>query len=307
MNDDNARKVSVVILMYRSADYIARCLSSIAAAAGSDALEIVVADNASGDRSLRVAKSEIERLGMSNARLLPLMSNLGCAGGNNAAWHECHGEVVVFLNPDTEVTPDFFRELTTPIFDDETVAVTGAKIYYPGTRTLQHAGGFVHPNGMTGHFGAGETDDAGKYDEVRECDYVTGAGFAVRRAVLEKLNGFDEEYYPAYFEETDFCARVRRLLKMKVLFIPTAVLYHHESVTLQAESPMFRRLYQKMRVIYLWKNLRTPAQWKRAAGFEKWWMLHSPHSRGHRREQFRAYIEGTLQLLRNRLIGRRRR
>ena len=294
--------VSLVILTYRSAEYIGQCLESLCCLEGLNEFEIIVADNASSDGSAQIARECAERLGV-NVRVMELPRNLGCAGGNNAGWRASTGKVVVFLNPDTEVTPTFVRELVKPISDDPKVGVTGAKIYYPGTTCLQHAGGFIHPNGMTGHYGAGENDDQGNYDTVRKCDYVTGAGVAVRRSLLEQLGGFDEEYFPAYFEEVDFCTRARRA-GVSVLYIPTAVLYHHESVTLAVDSPGFRRLYQKMRIVYLWKNLRGYREWRAAIGFEKWWMMQSPYAKGHRLEQFRAYIEGTLQMGINRISGR---
>jgi GT2 family glycosyltransferase len=172
---------------------------------------------------------------------------------------------------------------------DETIGVTGAKIYYPGTRTLQHAGGIVHPNGMTNHYGAGE-EDSGQHDTPRECTYVTGAGFAVRRSLLERLGGFDEDFFPAYFEETDLCRRAWRL-GARVVYVPKAVLYHHESVSLVVNSPRFRRLYQRMRILYCLKNYSL-AEWMRFARFERWWMMNEPAARGHRLEQFRAYAEG---------------
>lgn len=282
---------SIVILMWNSEAFIGPCLRSLCAT-GHGACEIVVVDNASRDGSVAAARAAARELGL-RATLLALDTNLGCAGGNNAGWRAAQGEAIVFLNPDTEVTAGFAEALVAPIAQDAHVGVTGAKIYYPGTRTLQHAGAFMHPNAMSGHYGAGE-EDAGQHDVARECAYVTGAGFAVRRSVLESLRGFDEDYFPAYFEECDLCARVWRA-GMTVRYEPRAMMYHHESVSLVANSPSFRRLYQRMRVVYLAKNLRVRG-WIRAARFEARWMRNEPAARGQRREQFRAYREGLLHL-----------
>ena len=51
--------------------------------------------------------------------------------------------------------------------------------------------------------------DAPIYNYVREVDYVTGALIATPRSVFEKLNGLDERYRPIYYEETDYCFRLR--------------------------------------------------------------------------------------------------
>ena len=295
--------VSIVILTYRSAQYVGQCLRSIAGLEYSP-LEIVVADNASTDGSLDVALQAAHDCGL-DIKTVPLSRNLGCAGGNNAGWRASAGQIVVFLNPDTEVTPSLVGALVKPLLQDSSIGVTGAKIYYPNSRTMQHAGARICPNGMSNHFGAGE-EDRGQYDEVRDVDYVTGAGFAVRRSLLEELDGFDEDYFPAYFEETDFCTRARKQ-GWRVLYVPTAVFYHHESVSLTVNSPAFHRLYQRMRIRYCIKNFTLRDWVRRFLPFEYWWMRHEPHARGHRREQFRAYAEGAWWLLGKclrRLIGR---
>ncbi len=281
-------RVSVVILCYNSAGYIAPCLRSVARLEHRP-LEVVVADNASRDGSADAARRAARECGL-EIRLLPLDRNLGCGGGNNAGWRASRGEVIVFLNPDTEVTPGFVTELLRPMTEDPAIAVTGAKIYYPGTRTLQHAGAKIHPNGMTGHYGSGQ-EDRGEWDEPRDVDYVTGAGFAVRRDVLERVGGYDEDYFPAYFEESDLCTRIRRA-GWRVRYAPAAVLFHHESVSLTVNSPGFHRLYQRMRIRYLIKNYTLRDWLGRFLPFEARWMLRCPEARGHRLEQFRAYAEG---------------
>ncbi len=265
-------------------------------------MEIIVADNASGDRSVEAAKEAADGAKL-DIKLLTLAANLGCAGGNNVGWRESRGEIVLFLNPDTEVRPDTVRELVMPLVQDPSVGATGAKIYWPGTRRIQHAGGRIYPNGMTDHWGKGE-EDTGQHDVPRDVDYVTGAGFAVRRVILERLNGFDEEYFPAYFEETDLCTRIRRL-DYRIRYIPTAMLDHHESVTLGAQSRGFRRMYHGMRMRFIWKNYTWREIWK-AGGFELWWMRHEPRAKGYRLEQFVAYAGAAVWVVR-RSLGLRRR
>jgi len=280
--------VSVVILSYKSADYIGPCLRSIATTVYPN-LEVVVADNASADGSVEAARAAAQELGM-EINLLALTDNRGCAGGNNAGWRASRGEIIVFLNPDTTVTPSFVREVTAPLIADPSIAITGAKIYWPDTRRLQHAGGILYPNAMSDHHGAGQ-EDTGQFDVQREVDYVTGAGFAIRRNLLERLGGFDEDYFPAYFEETDLCLRVRRA-GYRVVYVPTAVFYHHESVTLVANSRSFRTLYQRMRIRFCIKNYSLRQWLTEFIPFEVNWLLHEPTARGNRLEQFRAYAEG---------------
>src|SRR5690606_30896440 len=133
--------------------------------------------------------------------------NLGCAGGNNVGWRAATRPFVVFLNPDCFVDRGCLAEMLRPLAQDPAVGATGAKLLYPNAKRIQHAGGHLHPNAMAEHPGVG-TEDDGTYSVNRECSYVTGACVALRRDHLEALGGMDEEYFPAYFEETDLCARL---------------------------------------------------------------------------------------------------
>lgn len=291
--------------MYNSADFIEPCLRSLARMTWPN-LEVVIADNGSRDESLQAAHSATDETGLA-ANIFHLQQNLGCAGGNNAAWRRSTGDYLVFLNPDTEVDPDFVTELVRPLIEDETIGITGAKMYYPpkDKGILQHAGGLVHPNGMTNHYGNRQRD-AGQFDEQRDVDYVTGAGLAIRRELMEEVGGFDPEYFPAYYEEVDLCWKVRKRGK-RVVYVPRAVLVHHESVALGPGSLPLRRLYAKMRIQFLLKNQSLGHLMKHAIPNEIRWMLKQPEARGNRRVQVGAYLANLPYLWRKLTGGNRRR
>ena len=283
---DNIR-LALVILSYNSANDLEACLESVSRAEGLPS-EIVMVDNASRDSSVHLANDITQRLGL-RIDVVSLPENLGCAGGNNRGWRATKSEIVVFLNPDTEVSRDFFSAIRIA-FHSADIGIVGAKIKYPGGSILQHAGGVIHPNGMTGHFGHGKSDSP-EFNLERNCDYVTGAGFAIRRSLLEELRGFREQFFPAYFEEVDLCTRARQA-GYRIVYNPMINMVHKESVSLGVDSKSFRRLYQRMRIRYLLLN--TPASgWRKVLGFERWWWR-QPFSKGHRLEQVRAYTEGFL-------------
>lgn len=275
--------VSVVILAYGNRDFVDACLEAVSRQTWGR-MEVLFVDNNSRDDSADVARAAFERLKLPG-EVIALDENLGCAGGNNVGWRRAGGEVVLFLNPDTEMEATCVEELVRPLLADSTIGMTGAKMYYPGGRIIQHAGGIVHPNGMTNHHGAGH-EDQGQWDEVREVDYVTGAGLAMRRAVMEELGGFDTDYFPAYYEEVDLCLRARRA-GYRVVYIPSAVLVHHESVSVGKNTASIHRLFPRMRVRYLLKNLtlRQLVGW--ALPFEYRWMRYEPAARGFRWNQVR--------------------
>lgn len=242
--------VSIIVLAYGNRQFVDSCLETLAVQTWPN-LEVLFVDNASPDDSAAVARAAMDKFRL-KGRVLELPQNLGCAGGNNAGWRAAQGELVLFLNPDTELQADCVQQLVEPLLSDVSIGMTGAKMYFPGGRILQHAGGIVHPNGMTNHHGAGE-EDHGQCDQVREVDYVTGAALAMRRSVIEELGGFDEDYFPAYYEEVDLCLRARRA-NYRVVYIPSAVLVHHESVSVGKKSRALNRLFPRMRIRYLLKK-----------------------------------------------------
>jgi GT2 family glycosyltransferase len=275
--------VSIVILAYGNREFVDACLQAVARQSW-PRLEVLFVDNASADDSAAVARAAIDRLHLPG-RVIALPKNLGCAGGNNVGWRAATGDLILFLNPDTEMHPDCVAELAKPLLADPTIGMTGAKMYFPGGRIIQHAGGIVHPNGMTNHHGAGQ-EDHGQCDQVREVDYVTGAGLATRRTLLEQLGGIDEDYFPAYYEEVDLCLRARKA-GFRIVYIPTAVLVHHESVSVGQGSSALHRLFPRMRIRYLLKNLTARQLVGWALPFELRWMRHEPAARGYRWKQIR--------------------
>ncbi len=279
----NAPLVSIIILAYNNRSFVNACLEAVSRQSW-PSLEVLFVDNASRDGSAQAAREAMGRLALPG-KVLALEKNLGCAGGNNVGWRKARGEVILFLNPDTEMEFDCVERLTRPLLENSAYGMTGAKMYFPGGRLIQHAGGIVHPNGMTNHYGAGE-EDHGQCDEVREVAYVTGAALAMRRDVMKEIGGFDEDFFPAYYEEVDLCLRARRR-GYRVMYIPDAVLIHHESVSVGQNSITLHRLFPRMRIRYLLKNLtlRQLVGW--AMPFEYRWMRFEPAARGYRWYQVR--------------------
>ncbi|MBC7334548.1 MAG: glycosyltransferase family 2 protein, partial [Actinobacteria bacterium] len=83
--------------------------------------------------------------------------------------------------------------------------------------------------------------------ELIEVDYVTGALFATRYALFKKLGGFDRGYRPAYFEEVDYCMKIKRLGK-KVVVNPFSIARHFEGASVGKFTRKFYWYYHKNRI-----------------------------------------------------------
>lgn len=281
---------SIVIVTFNTGGkFIENCLRSLRALDYPD-YEVIVVENGSRDSTPEVLRS------CSKDEILIMNDkNRGFSGGCNDGFARARGEVLVLLNFDTVVRPDWLREIVQPMMTDNRVALTGSKMYFPDSKIIQHAGGIIHANAMTQHIGYRE-EDTGQFDEEKEMDYLTGAGMAIRRSFLDLCGGqMDEDYYPAYCEEMDLCYRASRM-GYRVLYAPKSVLEHFESPTLENQSPMFLRLVTRGRILFCLKNY-TLRQWLREWLPFEWHWMRAPYSKGRRRLQMRGYLDGLRYLL----------
>jgi GT2 family glycosyltransferase len=242
--------VSVVIVLYNSSAYLEPCIQAIAAQ-GYRPLEVVFIDNGSTDDSVHAARALCERSGLDGGVTL-LGANKGFAAANNYGAARARGDTLLFLNPDTEAYPDMVEALVTALEEQRDIGVAGCKVYYPDRKTLQHAGGYVRHNGLTMHYGVNEQDE-GQYDTARDVTYVTGCAIAAPKDLFVSTGMFDTGYFPAYFEETDFCLRLLRMGK-RVAYVPEARVVHHESVTTGRFTERYYYLYHKNRLRFMLKN-----------------------------------------------------
>lgn len=277
--------VSVVILTYNSAAFLPLCLEELGRSRGVE-LEVIVVDNNSKDDSAALAQSHP----LVN-RVIQTGANLGYSGGNNVGWRAAKHPSLVLLNPDCCVTRNAIRQLVQPLLDDPTIGVTGAKLYYPNSRRIQHAGGIRHPNAMSEHRGAFRIDD-GLWDTDMDVDYVTGALIGMRRAEMEALGGLDEDFHPAYYEESDLAWRFQ-LSGRRVRYVASAVGYHWESPGLELNSPRFVRTSYRSRMIWLIKNYSL-RQWALEFLPFEWRWFWGPFARGFRRQVLRSYLSGAV-------------
>ncbi len=212
--------LSVLIVTYNSGRAIQGCLDALAASPD-PAREIIVVDNASTDDSVTTVRAYGDRI-----RLVESPVNRGFAGGVNLAARQATGDVLVLLNPDARPEAGWGDALRAA-FEGPTVGVVGSKGLYPDGR-IQHMGGQIDPaNAYAAHLGDGEVD-RGQYDDVRDVDFVSGFALATRRALWDRLGGLCEEFFPAYYEEIDYCFRARRL-GQRVIMAPAARVQHDQA------------------------------------------------------------------------------
>lgn len=206
-------RASIVIPVWNGVDVIGGCLDAVRAHATERQLDVICIDNGSRDGSAEL----IERA-YPWARLIRQPTNLGFAGGVNAgveALLSSEGplgpiapgssgeELFILLNQDCLVHAGWMEALCAA-FKSPALGVAGCTIFR-ADGSLDHAGAEVRrPDAV----GAHRTQlAAGNWAAA---DYVTGAAMAIRRSTWEIVGRFDEGFYPAYYEDADYCYRARR-------------------------------------------------------------------------------------------------
>jgi len=161
--------------------------------------------------------------------VVQLDENVGFLRAVHAGFAAASEPYVVLLNNDTVVTDGWLDALYRTMRDDPTTGIVGAKLLYPNG-ILQEAGSLIFSNGAGVNYGKGDDAERAWYESPREVDYCSGACIIVRHSVWDSTGGFDLDFAPAYYEETDFAFAVRQA-GYRVLYQPASRIYHYEGVT----------------------------------------------------------------------------
>lgn len=245
------RSITTIVLSWNAADDLAGCLRALAGQAAG-VPQVLVVDNGSADGA-----PELVRRDFPWATLIENGRNLGFAGGMNAGIRRLQSapqppDVVVLLNQDTAVAPDWLEQIAAPFAEDARVGAVGCKIHYPDGVTVQHAGGVIGGGrALPRHIGHGERDD-GRFDAPADMAYLTGAALALRMSALDTVGLLDEGYFPAYFEDIDLCLRLTQA-GYRLRYQPAATLRHAES---RSTSDELRRslLFNRNRLRFVIKH-----------------------------------------------------
>jgi GT2 family glycosyltransferase len=194
--------VSVVIPVWQGQSVILDCLQALYAHSGSQLHEVICVDNASTDDSTKLIVEQYPQV-----TLLSQPVNLGFAGGVNVGLAAAQGDVLILLNQDCLVAENWLLPLLAAFASYPDYGILGGTIYNPDG-SVNHTGAFIRrPDG----YGVHETAISNQSSITpRPVDYVTGALFALRRQVWQTVGPLDDSFYPAYYEECDYCYRTRQ-------------------------------------------------------------------------------------------------
>jgi GT2 family glycosyltransferase len=241
---------SIILVDFNNGATIGPCLESITAALDSttgETAEVIVVDNGSSDGSPEFIAETYPWI-----TLVRSDTNLGFGGANNLGAHQAAADLLVFVNPDTIVTPGWWQALVAPLQANESAGLATARILLADEPDrLNTAGNDVHLTGLTLCRGMGR--GAAAYDQPATVSAVSGAAFAVRRDLYRRLGGFDAGYF-MYMEETDLSWRAQ-LAGYRCVYVPESVVYHHYRLRFGPDKTFYQ---ERNRYRLLLKTLKWP-------------------------------------------------
>ncbi len=246
---------SIVIPNWNGRDLLEKYLPSVVQALeSSPASEIIVVDNGSSDGS-----ADFVRRNFPTVRLLALEQNLGFGGGSNAGFRAAKHDIVVLLNSDMRVAPDFLQ----PLLDDFTSAsvfAVGCQIFFSDPNKVREETGLTQAWWDGGMLRVRHRLD-NAIQSAYPCSYPGGGSSAFDRNKFLELGGFDPLLAPFYMEDTDlgYLAWKRG---WQVLYEPRSHVYHEHRGTIgkRFSTAYIDRVIKKNFILFCWKNIH---EWKR--------------------------------------------
>jgi GT2 family glycosyltransferase len=246
--------LSVIIVNYNTKDLLRDCLQSLREHLTRPSNEIFVVDNGSEDDSTTMIRKEFPWV-----RLIENTGNLGFARANNQAMRKASGRFILLLNSDTLIRKGAIEGLLKTMQSDPSIGIAGLQLLN-GDGSLQNSI-YNSPSLLTELTNKSllrrlfPNRYRGKEHKILqpiEVDGIIGSCMLVRKEAIGEVGVLDEDYF-FFFEETDWCLRMRRA-GWKVVFDPRYTIFHLQGKSAAQVNTRARIEYWRSRYTYFEKH-----------------------------------------------------
>jgi GT2 family glycosyltransferase len=230
----NTMNVSIIIVNTNEKQLTINAINSIFTETSGVNFEVIVVDNHSSDDSIASMREAFsERI-----TIIQASENMGFGSANNLGLKAAMGKYILFLNPDTLLASNAIQILYDYMETHTEVGVCGGNLFF-ADMTPNHSFSTMPSPGrlfcqcffffmldfLRSYCHIGKRRDFNYSKKPREVGYITGADMMVRKTVLEKTGGFDPDFFPLYFEETELQFRIKKLGCL-IKSVPQAKIIH---------------------------------------------------------------------------------
>lgn len=217
-------KVSIVIPSRDQGEVLERCLDSIFALTDYPDFEVIVVDNETVDPLALAAMARHPIIKIDNP------GPFNFSNANNRAGPVASGELILFLNNDTEVLDAGWLRDMAMYFEDSEIGAVGPMLLYEDRR-VQHAGVVLGARGTADHVMRNFPQDVDGYGGslavAREVSAVTAACLMMRKADFDALGRYSPDY-ARHYQDVDLCLKIRQA-GFRIIATPWPRVIHHES------------------------------------------------------------------------------
>lgn len=240
-------KLSISIINFQSESFIEECLASVFTHLADLDFEVIVVNNDEKENLENVRKN------FPKVKIIDHKRNVGFGAGHNLGAKKAEGEILLFLNPDTELL-----ESITPIMEffekNKNIGIAGPRLL-SGDGKIQPwiAGKETNLwNVVKNNFGISSGKKIWKSTRRKKTHWITGAAFFIRKSLWDNLGGFDENFF-MFFEDEDLCKRARKA-GSAVVYFPEVKAKHFGGRSTKDKEKQ-KEWYYKSQEYYFQKHL----------------------------------------------------
>ena len=234
---DSSMDLSIIIVSYNTKSLTLACLNSIFGEGSDLAYEVIVVDNGSKDGSVE-ALTNLKESQNQKLKLLENKENLGFSKANNQGIKIAKGNYILLLNSDTEIISGALDKLVAFANNTPDAGVIGAKLLNPNGSTQPSCLNLPSLSLAVREYFLGEKGLTSKFfpqtKQASPVDAVVGAAFLITQQAIRKVGLLDERYF-FYFEDLDYCRKVKKS-GLKTYYLPDATVIHYHGASGKSEG-----------------------------------------------------------------------
>jgi hypothetical protein len=215
-----AEKISIIVINYKSKKNLLLCLKSLEKFLIGLSYEIIIVNNDKEESLGEIRES------FSEVKIIEQNKNIGFGCAVNAGAKIAEGEILFFLNPDTEMVAGKLQDIGNQFIDNEKAGTSGCRIVDARGQTQPWISGVKKDfwDLLKNNLGLRKSQKIWEARKKIEADWVAATAMFIKKDLFDRLGGFDENIF-IYFEDVDLCERARGLGK-KVIYFPEFVVKH---------------------------------------------------------------------------------
>jgi len=206
-------ELTTIVVNYNTANLLDKCINLLRASVSKISMNIVIVDNASTDDSLTLLQRDF-----SDCKLITNDKNIGFGRANNQCIPYIQGRYVLLLNTDAFVSEETIKKTIAYMDSHKNCGILGVKLlgrdgelqpscrYFPTPFNI-----FLQRSGLKKFFKNTQLVDDMSWDHSssRQCDWVPGCYYLIRKEVVDKVGLFDPRFF-LYYEEVDHCFATKK-------------------------------------------------------------------------------------------------